>query len=544
MSLWWRAALMALFLLAITPAEGLDVSVSVDQRNRVEQPFDVNDTIDYSIHLSGANRSSRYSLVLEVGPDLRNPNLKSIYRDSVHLEVGKARTLQFPVDFRSVGLVGGEYEEWLLDLENTTPWCQAWYRLEMVSSNPAEKPVLLDSYSGWPQVVKMVEMSRNHSVYPGEGTRDDTFCYRASLFCTREENITLLAAPSPKGPWTSLGERAYTEPGVWQILEWDKVALDFNFDMASYRFKGLGLSPAYEGPSRPIAVQIQNSSALPEKAMSNQNFTFDVRLKATQDIEVSLILLDPARNITSSGNRLKYTKSPQWETLVWRDVSLRDMARFNGSLAYLFEFYREGSSMPFSSSQMLTGMLYPGPELILINIVNATVTPPNGSLQMPFSYCVYLQSATDNSTLELQTADCDSSNWSSRGILPCNQSTHHLCWNGVTFSGEVEPSGKRYRLLSDGRELEAFPGPWIDLTFGNLYYKKADQSDRYDYSVEVIASRPGLTVDLIYTDDQEKWQCAGLVKKSVRTGYQIITWKGQPWHQAVAFKEVFEETAA
>ncbi|NYT01472.1 MAG: hypothetical protein GKC10_01770, partial [Methanosarcinales archaeon] len=369
---------MALFLLAVAQAEGIDVSVTLDQIDSQNQPYDVNRTIVYSVHLSGANSSTSCSVLLEVGPDLHHSNLKNSYRDSVDLEPGKASTLYFPVDFRSSAFMGEEYQEWLLDLENASPWSLAWYRLEVISEDPTDRPVLVDDYSGWPEMIKVVQLSRDQSVTPAEGTRDDVYLYSASFFCTHKENISLQVAPSPQGPWTPLGERAYTAPGSWQTLEWEDVALNFDFETASYRFKGWEFSPAFEGPSRPILVQIQNSTVFPERALADQNFSFQVQLLATKEMEVSLVLLDPARNYTSSRGRLKYAKAPTWETLAWRDVSLLDMARFNGSTVYFFEFYTPDEEAPFATSRLLTGRYYQGPKLILMEMGNATVAPGNG----------------------------------------------------------------------------------------------------------------------------------------------------------------------
>lgn len=456
-----RSALLFSIVLVLIafPAEAVEVSVMVEQDGKTTEPYDVGRSINYNIALSGAANSMQYTVSMQIGPDYSNPSVSKMQTGSTNLKPGSNSVIPLKVNFQSPEFRQGDFGQWLTDENETRFWDKAWYRIEVTSLNPFEKPVVIEDYSGRPSLVKVVEKFKDNEVSPRTGSKNDLYDYKVSVFSTLADNISLEIAPDQNGPWEPLEAKMYTTPGTWKTLVWSNVSLDFDFDVAYYRFVGRKQTTSFEGPFWPVVVEFKNSSVSPERGLANRPFSYSLMVNASKNIEVELNTWDIAAKRFQSQGRMAYKNYSRWEEMTWTDVRPTSEAQLAGASNYYFSFYYTGSTTPFKISYE-GASYYPGPELILVSFENATVTPDNGSALVPYSYGINVSTALPKIDVELQTADPGSDMWTSRGVVTYEGPSSLLTWRDIKLDGDSDGDA-RFRFIAGDSRSEVFNGPTI-----------------------------------------------------------------------------------
>jgi hypothetical protein len=290
-----------------------------------------------------------------------------------------------------------------------------------------------------------------------------------------------------------------------------------------------------------VVVEFKNNSLSPQRGLSSTPFAYSIMVNASKKIDVGLNVLDIATKSFQTVGRTSYTNVSQWEAFLWKDIRPTSQIDLTGSSNHYYSFYYPGAETPFNTTYEMLGKYFPGPDLVLVELYNQTVTPINGTAFTPYTYSVEVKTARPRADIELQTSPPGSVIWSGRGTVTYDGSNDTLVWKNVTFSESVQSVGDgRYRFVLDDVVLGAFLGPNLDIAFKDATYERIGQTDRFDYKVKVRSSSPRLTLELVYSDDGVTWVHSKLyqVYESSSQEWKELVWKNQPWHQTVRFDEV------
>jgi len=476
----------------IAPAISLDASASFEQDHSNQEPFDVDGPVTFNITINNDIGSiMRYTVDLTVGPDRSDFSIYKTYSEYLNVNAHSVGTATFDANFASPEMVKGDFGRWVSDDNDTSIWEKTWYRVAVTPL--VGKPAVLEGYDGHPQLMKNFFDFKSGRVVPAQGTEEDLYTYEASVIGSYEDEIILQVAPSVQGPWMDLGSRSYTTPGLFQTLKWDNVTLDFDFSMAYYRFKGTKQSQAFEGPFWPVITNTGSSQVRPERGLSSERFDYSLEVNSSKKIEVVLNVLDVASKTFRPSGRIGYENVSRWENLVWPEISASEVSGGEGRSSYFFTFHYPGSETAFNK----TGQ-FPGPDIVLVNFRNASVSPDNGSAFLPFNYSVVLETALPRCDVELQTCDPGQPLWVSRGVVSYNGSGTLLYWNNTRLDGSRDGLAK-YRFIAGGSTSEEFLGPRIGtinvsadvVPFNGSLYITDPISDlgglySYDYKAKVV----------------------------------------------------------
>ncbi len=531
--------LIIILLFSIFSAQCEDSAwISFDQRGMVE-PFEASRPITYDLHIQPVNPIAIKNIELEIGPDFNDMTISkkfSISDMSLYLGQGEAKDFRFEVNFPSPDLRQGDFGRWLTDKNETGVWDRAWYRAKITQF--IGEPIVLENYEGHPRLFKTFFEFKNADVTPKQGSNKDTYSYEVTVLGSYKDNVSLKAGPSPQGPWTDLGSREYTTPSQLQTLKWEGNTLGFDFNIAYYKFVSRKNSTVFEGPFWPVTLEFNNASVAPLGGTPESKFTYSLELNVSRPIDVVLNVLDVGTRKYVPAGRENYGNTSQWDSLKWKDITVTSQEEAFGPSSYYFSFHYPGSEAYFDTSQNRTGMYYIGPNLSIVNI-QALVTPPNGTIYTPFTYTASVATSKPTSNIELEILPPRSNIWAGQGTQEFERDKGNLVWPNLSFKTSPDVLGMgRYRFVMDDVVLAEFQGPEIDVAVRNESYKKAGPGT-FDYSAEVRSTRPGVEMELIYTDDGIIWVRSGLIKTYASDEQEWITlvWKNQPWHKTIRVDE-------
>jgi hypothetical protein len=225
--------------------------------------------------------------------------------------------------------------------------------------------------------------------------------------------------------------------------------------MGYYRFKGVRLSKVMQGPFWPVVMNTGNTSVRPLRGLSNSQFNYRLELVSSKGIDVGLNVLDIGSKTFKLAGRASYKNATRWESLAWNDVQPSEVSGSEGRSSYYFTFYYPGSETPFNRTKQ-----YPGPDILLVNFENSSVSPKNGSGSTLFAYCIDLNTGLPRCDVELQTSPFDASKWTSQGIVSYDGSSKRLCWKDIDLDGETSGPA-RYRFICGQSVSEVYSGPEI-----------------------------------------------------------------------------------
>ncbi|MDD1758596.1 MAG: hypothetical protein LUQ22_07690 [Methanotrichaceae archaeon] len=450
----WILSLIVLLLFS-SPALCAGETVLIDQAGSTREPFDVGGSLNFRVPINNdISASMRYTVKLTIGPNINDYSIFKEYVQYPNVNAkSSAEELFENVNYRTPELIRGEYGQWASDRNDTSIWEKAWYRAEIIPL--LGKTVILEDYNGHPRLFKAFFDFRNPGVTPTQGTNKDLYSYEVTVFGSYRDNISLQVGPSVEGPWTDMGSRYYATPGLIQTMKWDNVTLDFDFSMAYYRFKGTRQSKVFEGPFWPVIVNNGNGSVTPERGLSNTQFDYGIDVVASKKIDVGLNVLDVGSKTFKLAGRAAYKNVSQWERLEWSGIQPSEISGSEGSSSYYFTFHYPGAEMPFNKTKQ-----YPGPDIVLINFQNATVTPRNGSALTSFTYWIDVNTGLPRCDVELQTLVPGSSKWTSQGLVTYDGSNRSLSWMDIEIDGK-EGGLASFRFISGGSRSEIYSGPYI-----------------------------------------------------------------------------------
>lgn len=449
--------LLPLLIISISYAED---AVSFMQTGSSNEPFDVDGTIAYNIPINNSiGYNMLYTVTLTIGSDKDNPYIMKNFEKSQNVNAHSVSYATFNVNLRSSEIYKGDFAKWALDKNDTSIWEKAWYHAEITPL--VGKSISLEGYNGHPQLIKPVFKFENQRVNPTEGNNKDLYSYEVMVLGNYRDNISLQVAPSIEGPWIDLGSQEYSTPNQQQTLRWGNNRLDFDFNKAYYKFTGRKSSKVFGGPFWPVAVEYRNSSVIPGRGLLNTFFSYSLEVNSSKSIDVGLNVLDVATKTFKAVGRRSYGNNSRWEKLDWSDIRPSDIPGSEGSSNYYYSFYYPGDETPFNSTLDKSGSYYQGPEIVLMEFKNATVTPQNGSVLTPFNYSIEINTALPRADVELQTSDPGSAVWRSQGLLTYDGSNKILHWNDVSIDGWSGGSTS-YRFLSDESHSDVYSGPAIN----------------------------------------------------------------------------------
>lgn len=544
--------------LSILSAQCQDVaSVFFEQRGVAAEPLEASRTITFAVHLQPQNAMAMKKLELDVGPDANDVEVSKTFtlEENSYLASGEAKDFRFDVNFLSPEMRQGDFGRWLLDKNETGVWDKAWYRLKITQF--IGSPIVVENYEGHPRIYKPFENFRNGMVSPLKGTNQSTYTYEVEAQSNSNDSILMKVAPSQNGPWTEKGSRNYTNVGAWQKLVWENISLGFDFNTAYYKFAGRKESETFGGPSWPVNYTYRNASVSPTRGLPESHFNYGFDFRAEKRLNVELNVWDVDTRIYRSAGTVLYDNVSNWERLVWPDIRLTEDPEARGSSNYYFSVYYPGSEKPISTTKAESDS-YPGPEIVPIELRNASVQPYNGSLYLTspqsgsisrlytYTYSAEVNGCQNKGPVEirLEIYDPVSRRWLNGGLQTYEPGMANLSYavnfanlfNGP-FLGET-----KYRFISNDIVLGEFPGPWIDTNFRN---ESATETGRMiNYQVEVRSSLPRVPVALDYTTDNSRWQMNQdrRIYESRSQNWTTLTWKAYPRYYSVEFEAVREET--
>jgi hypothetical protein len=473
------------------------VFVSFDQRGTIGEPFEVSRTIAYDIHIQPADAMAIKKLELEVGPDFDDMAIsKKFSAGDLSFYIGKdeAKDLRFEVNFQSPEMRGGDFGKWLSDKNETGVWDRAWYHLKI--TQVIGDAIEVQNYEGHPRLFKPFEEFRNAKVSPSKGTNQSAYSYSVEVQSNSNDVVALKVSPTMNGPWEDMGSKNYTLVGVWQKLAWDNISLNFDFNTAYYKFTGRKESDISGGPSWPVNYTYKNASVRPGKGLFDGSFTYGLDFMAEKRLNVDLNIWDIDSKTYRPVGTISYDNVSNWQHLVWPDIRLSENPDAEGSSSYYFSFYYPGSDKPIATTKDEEGT-YAGPDIVLMEFENASVSPREGTVLAPFVYSVDVN-AKPPKDVELETlAPGNSSRWMSQGTVTYDGSAKRLQWPDVKVDGLADGDAK-YRFKSGRSTSDIFPGPTIN-SFninasvtpynGSLYFTapirgQIDHVYTYTYSAE------------------------------------------------------------
>lgn len=395
--------------------------------------------------------------------------------------------------------------------------------------------IVLGTFKG-PYIYR--EIYRNQSVYPSEGSNKTLYDYQIEVLCNRKYNITLQVAPSDIGPWVNCESRDYSTPNQWQTLKWDDLVLDFDFDVARYRFSGLENSKTFEGPFWHTGCNYRNENVKPINGYIGMPFTYSLNLNSTKPLEIGLNIWDLDNEQFRLIEKKSYNKTYNWETITWTNVE--PSQKIAGRSSYYFNLYENGSNEPFKSTEEFFGpnISYAG----LVTLGNATVTPNNGSMSIPYTYSVGVNAGLPSCDLELQTREPGSRIWKSRGFITYDGGTN-ISWDNVTF--DCDHWGMvGYRVLCTGSSAVIYgEGPTLIKTcvVGNVTPASGvlqafpDINNLYEFTYtaqfdENTDANEELWVDLLVRAPNSVWKTVG-DRKQCDPSKGYVSWVVKPFYE-------------
>lgn len=481
-----------------------------------------------------------YTVDLKVGSDRDYPYLYRKYSTQLNVNAHSIGHATFDVNFHSPEIYKGEFGKWASDKNDTSTWTKTWYSATIAPL--VGKSIVLENYEGHAQLCKPFFEFRKEGVDPAQGSNKDTYSYQVTAFGSYVDRISLQVGPSQEGPWTDLGSLDYTTPNVLQTLRWDNKTLDFDFNIAYYKFAGKRSSEVFDGPFWPIAVDYGNVGVTPENGTSDTPFIYSIDINSSKAIDVELNVLDVSSNKYNPAGRLSHKNASQWETLTWRNIRPSSAVDAKGESNYFFSFYYPGADSPISTTYDQTGKYYPGPSLASVALKNRTVEPRNGTIFTPYTYSIDVESREPRFDVKLQTSPPGCDMWTDKGTVTYDGSSRTLVWKDITFDPSFADAvgyGK-YRFVVGDAVLGMFVGPNIDVAFKNVTYIPVTKTLLFDYKVMVKSPTSSLKIELLYTNDGLVWTRSGLFQeyKSDAQEWEELVWKNQPWHKTVRFDVV------
>lgn len=524
-SAWLPCALLSLLLL-IVPLSYAEDAVSFAQFGLAKEPFDVDGTIIYNIPVNNTiGHDMLYTVDLKVGSDRDYPYLFNKYENRLNVNAHTIGHVTFDVNFHSPEIYKGSFGKWASDKNDTSLWTKAWYSATITPLVGRSIPPLVN-YEGRPQLCKPFFEFKKARVNPTQGSNKDHYSYEVTVVGNYGDNISLQVGPSRDGPWTDLGSKEYTTPNVPQALIWDNNSLDFDFNIAYYKFSGRRSSTVFDGPFWPVEVDYRNDSVTPKRGLSSMPFSYSLDVNASKKIDVGLNVFDVSSKAFKLAGRASYKNTSQWEKVEWTNVQPSEIFTSEGRSNYYFSFYYPESEVPFLSTYDKSRKYFPGPDLVLVEFDNATVTPENGSLLTPYNYSIEVKTALPKADVELQTSDPGSSVWNSCGIFTYDGSDNSLSWTNVKVDGESDGLA-RYRFLCGASSSDVYIGPRIGFTAikgmvepsnGSLYFTTPLDGSissvyTYIYTAEINQVQGKEPIDIrleIYDPVSRRWTDAGL----------------------------------
>lgn len=527
-------------LLSVAPASSQDSSVLISQAGSAREPFDVSGAVTFSVPVvNSAGGSMRYTVDLTVGPDTDDYQVSDSFTKVITVNARSSSSAKFDVNFRSPKMSKGEFGKWASDKNDTTTWERAWYHAEITPL--IGSTTVIENYDGHPKLVKVSFDYKGAEVSPRQGTGSDSYTYKVTALGSYQDNITLQVGPSRDGPWTDLKSRQYSTPGVSQVLTWENQSLSFDFNVGYYRFSGRKQSNVFEGPFWPVTLSYSNNSVNPVKGLSDEPFTYILDLNASKSIDVVLNVLDVNSKTFIPAGRLTYKNASRWQTLKWENVHPSEIAGSEGSSFYYFEFYYVGSETPFSSTYEQDNSYFRGPEIVVVNFRNATVTPGNGSSLTPYTYCVDVVTSLPVCDIDLQTSATGSSLWKSQGITTYDGSSKRICWSDVVLDSDLKGEMK-YRFIRVGSTPEEYQGPsletidvtsWVEPSNASLgYTTTAPIQEKHTYVAEIAKAGthdPMLVSLEVFDPAKSSWIPAGQQRYDFSHRYLNFTLDALPF---------------
>ncbi|MFB3766151.1 MAG: hypothetical protein ACE14P_13025 [Methanotrichaceae archaeon] len=543
----WSALMFVLLplLMLVVPLSNAQDTVSFAQVGLTKEPFDVNKSVDYNILVNNnMNYNMLYTVNLEVGFDTNYPDVFKRFADqSVSVNPHSTSYATFNVNFRSPELFKGDLKTWALDKNDTSSWDRAWYRVTITPL--AGKGIALENYEGHPRLCKPFFEFRRPMVNPTQGSNKDQYSYEVTALGSYVDNISLQVAPTKNGPWTDLGSRQYSTPNTQQTLMWDNNTLNFDFNIAYYKFVGKKNSTVLDGPFWPVPVQFRNNTLTPLAGTPRSNFQYSIEINASKPIDVSLNVLDIHTGEYSLKGIESYNDSNRWKKLTWDNIIVTSDEDADGRSSYYFGFHYPGSVSSFNSTKNLLCVAYLGPYVGGTEI-NAEVSPANGSIYTPFTYTAKINSVKPSFDVELEIKPPNSTIWAPQGKQTYDNNDHVLIWPNLSFRTSPEVLGyAKYRFVTGDSVLGGgeFLGPKIDVAIRNEGFKRLPNNN-FDYSAEVRSYRPKVDMELMFTDDGVIWKRSGQFRtyqlsnnSSDQPPWITLYWKNQPWHKSIRVDE-------
>lgn len=546
-------------MLSVFTAQSQDVaSVFFEQRGAAAEPLEASRTISYVIHIQPTNAMAIKKIELEVGPDVEDASISkdfTVEDQSLYLKPGEAKDFRFDLNLQSPEMKQGDFGRWVSDKNETGIWDKAWYRLRITQF--IGSPIVVEDYEGHPRILKPFEAFRNEGVTPLKGTNETAYSYEVEAQSNSNDSILIEVAPSKSGPWTKKGSMNYTKVGSWQKLVWDNISLGFDFNTAYYKFAGRKESDVYGGPSWPANYTYRNASVSPERGLPESRFAYALDFRAEKKLNVELSVWDLDSRTYRSAGIVPYENISSWQRLAWPNIRLTETPDTRGSSNYYFSFYYPGSDKPISTTKDESDS-YPGPEIVPIEIENATVQPFNASLYFTnplsgsisslytYTYTVQINGSQVNGpvAIRLEVYDPVAKRWLYGGLQTYEHGMANLSYTvnaANLFSGPFLGETK-YRFISNDIVLGEFPGPNIDV---NLRNESATEiGTKITYQVEVRSSLQNITIALAYTKDNNNWQLHQdrRIYESASQNWTNLTWKAYPRYYAYEFEALREET--
>lgn len=534
----YRSALLlwAVLLLYIAPALGADV-VSFEQQGSTKEPFDVDGSISFQIPIENKISSSmRYTVALTLGPDKNDQSISQNFTLVKIVNAHSSGSAVFNVNFRNPKLSRGDLGKWASDKNDTTVWDRSWYYAEV-------KPLIgetkvLEGYDGHPNLMKAFFEYRNPGVTPAQGSNRDHYSYEVDVVGSYSENVSLKVGPSREGPWTELGAREYTTPGLSQRLNWSNNTLNFDFNVAYFKFEGRKLSKVFEGPFWPVAMQSGNASVAPPRDLAKKSFIYSLEVNSTKSIDVGLNVLDVSSKTFKLAGRASYRNATHWQKIEWTGVQPSAVADAEGRSSYYFTFYYVGSEMPFHKTEQ-----YSGPDIVTVIFKNPRVAPENGSPMTPYNYSVEVETERPQCDVELQTtspsSSNDSSKWLSGGVVTYDGSNKRLAWKDIKIDGDTSGMA-RYRFKCGESYSETYRGPEVRVAeivgyvtpMKGVLQAFAETNDLYNFTYTAVFNNwcngDELWVELLARAPNSSWQSIG-EKKQYDPSKGNITWTKKPF---------------
>jgi hypothetical protein len=460
----------------------------------------------------------------------------------------------------------------------------------------------------------------NATVDPGtSGKWDQSFTYAVNCIFYDTVNITLEVYNLSLHDWTAIGDRTYNGTGEWQTLTWEdlKICSGKCEGTSSYRFKYNGSilltesGPTIAPPTPtllPPTVQVfKNASVKPAYGHYNDSFTYSVFAQLNQTTNITLEVFDiSSYEWKEAGENQSYTETGEWQLLSWADVTNVSAVDSAGVASYRFLFFVAGERR---ESEVFYGPelgLYPTPtptptviysgggggggggltwrkllsdeklmgELaeklggfnisrdgggVAINppeLINATVTPENGSWHQSYDYLVevehpdradmwltlevYCPGQRENYTISTQ-----------RVWLYDDANIARVEWPSVNVFNEEDVRANEspgyYIHYNDGCNKDiwgGFPGPELYfppvLTDPSVSPAEGTYKEQFVYKVDVMdeeGDNLNVTLYILDSEGSEIYNDTHVINGSEAKGGKTVSWTYRFTEEAAADSE-------